>query len=776
MPAETGQMPAEEEQLPGEEEQPPAEVKEPAEEEQMPAEEEQTSAEEVQQPAEGEKPAGEEAVSGSSAESVSPGTQEEKAGPLELQSEEPAQSGTEQAPVDNSTTLADGNYVLGEGQFSYSGGTGKVKITCGGVRVAGGKAYGIIQFSSKNYTRIKVGCIEYEMSVVDGKAQAEVPVKINGITDISGYTTAMSDPHWVDYQITISISEDTGNDKEDNDKPGDNKPGDNKPGDEKPGASMLKDGKYSIGVDSSAAMFRVTDCTLTVKSKKISAVITLSGTGYGYLYLGTAVEAAGAARSEWIPFAADKNGKYTYTLNLESIDAPIAVAAYSTKNKVWYDRTLTFKKDTLISLGGENQGSNTGNQGGSTGNAGNQGSSTGSTGNQGGSTGNTGSGTGNQGGGTGSNNSSWSATVGGSTAGVNSSTNLADGTYTPDQFSFSGGTGRVFISCPKVVVRGGQAYATIVFGSGAYSYVKADGSTYYGVNTAGTSTFEIPVQLNQNNTIIGCTTRMSAAHEIIYSIFVYIEGASGGDASEQAAAGKLSATELSKEAPKIAGLTFAEETKAEEAEYYKIFKYEGGITCIEIDLGVDIDKDLKLYGKEILRYLVVPYDAEIPAGLDKEMVVIRQPDKESGESFHAYVASRDALQWMDDMGQLENIALLGMKEEECETENVQKLFQDKKITFGGTYNNMKYKAFVKAKCDLAVMPAEILPAKDGEADLEKYIEAAEYLDELDIPLFVDRSSLEKTKKGRNEWIKVYGIIFGCEDEADALCQAETEEG
>lgn len=78
---------------------------------------------------------------------------------------------------------------------------------------------------------------------------------------------------------------------------------------------------------------------------------------------------------------------------------------------------------------------------------------------------------------------------------------------------------------------------------------------------------------------------MSAAHEITYSIFVYIEGAVSGASSGGSAGSELSATELSKEAPEIAGLTFTEETKAEEAEYYKIFKYEGGITCIEIDLG-----------------------------------------------------------------------------------------------------------------------------------------------------------------------------------------------
>ncbi len=59
-----------------------------------------------------------------------------------------------------------------------------------------------------------------------------------------------------------------------------------------------------------------------------------------------------------------------------------------------------------------------------------------------------------------------------STARVNSTTGLKDGVYTPDSFSWSGGTGKVSITCSKVTVTGGQAYATITFSSPHYQYVK----------------------------------------------------------------------------------------------------------------------------------------------------------------------------------------------------------------------------------------------------------------------------------------------------------------
>lgn len=38
----------------------------------------------------------------------------------------------------------------------------------------------------------------------------------------------------------------------------------------------------------------------------MTAKITLSGTGYDYLYVGTSAEAALADKSKWIPYVVDK--------------------------------------------------------------------------------------------------------------------------------------------------------------------------------------------------------------------------------------------------------------------------------------------------------------------------------------------------------------------------------------------------------------------------------------------------------------------------------------
>ena len=56
--------------------------------------------------------------------------------------------------------------------------------------------------------------------------------------------------------------------------------------------ATVANGIYSMDVVSSSSMFKVVDCILTAKDGKMSAVLTLSGTGYGYLYMGTKEEAA----------------------------------------------------------------------------------------------------------------------------------------------------------------------------------------------------------------------------------------------------------------------------------------------------------------------------------------------------------------------------------------------------------------------------------------------------------------------------------------------------
>ena len=486
----------------------------------------------------------------------------------------------------------------------------------------------------------------------------------------------------------------------------------------------IENGDYNVNVDSSASMFKVVGCVLTKKDGKMNAVITLSGTGYDYLYMGTAEDAAKADKGSLIPFVENAEGKYTYTIPVSALDTPIKVAAHSLKNDKWYDRELTFKSEGIEKIEKDNpdpdpvnpiipvnpdkpKPSIPDNESGHV------------------------------------------TDLNGGTARVDSSTTLKDGVYTPDQFSWSGGTGRVSISCDKITIKNGQAYATIVFSSGSYSYIKANGNIYYGTNTSSTSTFVIPVQLNKNNTIIGMTTAMSAAHEITYNIFIYLAAAGTGEQGEA-----LTNQKLDQKAPVIMGLTYEEEIEMEYTKYVKLYRYENDIMLLEIDMKTDTEREVleeeteNLYEGNVVKYLIVPEDVEIPAGLDKNVVIIQRPLEK------AYIADED---------------ILKLLKEELEI--------DEELLMEGDVEDPDYKEIVKNKCNLAVLPSSVLEkAKDGkEEEREQLIDFSERFETLQIPLFVDRMADEEKDEAKLEWLKVYGVLFDCEEKANEVYTAKLAE-
>lgn len=350
-------------------------------------------------------------------------------------------------------------------------------------------------------------------------------------------------------------------------------------------AGVPADGVYTTTISTGAEMFRVVTTILTVKNGKMSAEITLSGIGYDYLYMGTAAEAAGN-ESQWIGCkdeqksyienGEEKTGR-SYIIPISTLDTPLAMASHSVKRDRWYDRSITVSSKDLKKLSsdeaGSNQGVNTNPTPASDPTATKD--STKDT--------------------TPAEESKSESDTSGSTSQVNSKTKLKDGVYTPDKFTWSGGTGKVNITCNKVTIKNGQALATIAFSSSAYQYVKANGKKYFPTHTGGKSIFVIPVELNKNNKIIGMTTKMSAAHEIEYSIMVYLAAADGDGSG--AAAGDGSGTnfgskdKLDEKAPDIIGLKYKSETKLDYADYFKIYHYDDDITLLEIDLSKDTDKD-----------------------------------------------------------------------------------------------------------------------------------------------------------------------------------------
>ena len=89
------------------------------------------------------------------------------------------------------------------------------------------------------------------------------------------------------------------------------------------------------------------------------------------------------------------------------------------------------------------------------------------------------------------------------------------------------------------------------------------------------------------------TDKMSVAHEIEYSIFVYLAAAGNGTT-----VGENSNTTLDEKAPEIMGLEYQSETELEYAEYFKIYHYDQGIVLLEVDMTKDTARDPEKTSKE----------------------------------------------------------------------------------------------------------------------------------------------------------------------------------
>lgn len=212
----------------------------------------------------------------------------------------------------------------------------------------------------------------------------------------------------------------------------------------------------------------------------------------------------------------------------------------------------------------------------------------------------------------------------------------------PTKFSFSGGTGKVGISCTNIEEKDGTAFATIEFSSDAYTYIRVGEKQYNCDHGDGTSFASVPVVLNENNTIFAETTKMSEAHEIEYRIFVFKDDSEMIDPYALLKTGTLDS-----EAPFIPGIKAAQGAEGQNGENFSLFEYENGIRLLEVKMKDALpnmldafdyrayttkaqaveDAQARLYQGNVVKYLLVPeeYRDMIPAGIEKEAVVIITP-------------------------------------------------------------------------------------------------------------------------------------------------------
>lgn len=280
----------------------------------------------------------------------------------------------------------------------------------------------------------------------------------------------------------------------------------------------VADGVYGIEVESSSPMFRVEKAELTVREGEMRAVLTLSGTGYRMLYMGTGAEAAKAEPADFIPYTEDEEGKFSYEVPVEALDLPIDCAAFSRNKEKWYDRQILFQAQSLpreavrtelpdyealrqaakerriAALKAEKEEGQAREPEDQT------------------------------------------AAVSPEPALIE----MEDGEYAI-AVELTGGSGRSTVNSPAgLIVLDGHAFARLQWSSSSYDYMIVGGKQYFPVNEEGYSTFEIPITaFNEPVPVIADTTAMSTPHEVEYTLIFHGDEIMSADETPQAAAKKV---------------------------------------------------------------------------------------------------------------------------------------------------------------------------------------------------------------------------------------------
>lgn len=149
------------------------------------------------------------------------------------------------------------------------------------------------------------------------------------------------------------------------------------------------------------------------------------------------------------------------------------------------------------------------------------------------------------------------------------------------------------------------------------------------------------------------------------------------------------------------------------------------------------------------QYLIVPENCEIPDGVDDSIVIIQQPITK------AYLQATSAMDLVCEIGAVSNIAFAGTKRDGWYIRAAQDAFDEGNMQYAGNYSAPDFELLVADSCDLAIESTMIYHNP----------EIKEQLEQLGIPVFVERSSYESHPLGRLEWIKVYGLLFDRYEEA-----------
>ena len=173
--------------------------------------------------------------------------------------------------------------------------------------------------------------------------------------------------------------------------------------------------------------------------------------------------------------------------------------------------------------------------------------------------------------------------------------------------------------------------------------------------------------------------------------------------------------------------------------------YEGGYTMLTLTES----------GQQ---FLVTPEDAAEVEGLPESVTVLRQPVR------NIYLVSTSVMNLFLALDGLDSVTLSGTQAEGWYLDEARAAMEAGRIAYAGKYSAPDYETILASGCGLAIENTMIYHTPEVKEQLEKF----------GIPVLVERSSYETDPLARMEWVKLYGILLGKQQEAEQLFDTQVQ--
>ncbi|WP_455528412.1 ABC transporter substrate-binding protein [Huintestinicola sp.] len=178
------------------------------------------------------------------------------------------------------------------------------------------------------------------------------------------------------------------------------------------------------------------------------------------------------------------------------------------------------------------------------------------------------------------------------------------------------------------------------------------------------------------------------------------------------------------------------------ADQFSVDRYENGISLVTVGDGE--------------KYLLVPENETVETSGD--ITVINTPVD------NIYLAASSAMDLFFGIGADDKILAASTLERDWSLPYVKQAMSDEDILYAGKYSAPDYELILSEGCGIAIESTMIYHKPEVKEQLERF----------GIPVFVERSSYESHPLGRLEWVKLYGLMTGKEEEAEKLFSEQSE--